>query len=251
MMFFVGCDQASLIKKMTPPEDETIAKNYVGLLRQGKLDQIEDDLNPTLENAQTRDTLANMAAMFPAEEPVSIKVVGVRILPDPDVPITTITLEYEFPQKWLLVNVVTQKRDGVPPIIEFRVDPLPDSLENLNRFTLVSKSVPQYAALLLAVLALALSLYAFVTCIRTRIEKRKWLWLILCFVSVGRIGMSWTNGKSFFTPLWVQLPPATAFAQPYSAWVISLSIPLGAIVFLARRKRLSQGTPPPRIHESS
>jgi hypothetical protein len=39
--FIVGCDQATLIKKWTSPDAESIARGYVDLLREGKFDQIE------------------------------------------------------------------------------------------------------------------------------------------------------------------------------------------------------------------
>jgi len=34
ILLIVGCDQANILKKMTPPEAESIAKGYVDLLRQ-------------------------------------------------------------------------------------------------------------------------------------------------------------------------------------------------------------------------
>src|SRR5262245_10756751 len=73
-----GCNQADLMKKMTPQEDEAFARKYVDLLRQGRFDQLEQDMDPSIKGPTIRDTLVTMAAIFPAGEPASVKVVGVR-----------------------------------------------------------------------------------------------------------------------------------------------------------------------------
>ena len=192
--------------------------------------------------------------MFPAQEPVSTKVVGFRRFLG-NVRRTEITLEYEFPQKWLLAEVVTQKSGGVTTIVGFHVTPIADSLENLNRFTLVGKGAPQYEILSLAVLAPLFSLYVFVLCIKTRMGKKKWLWLIFILLGIGKLVVNWTTGQVFFTPIAIQLPPAGANAQLYGPWLVYVSIPLGAIIFLIMRKRFvgpvqqtqqdAPGAPPP------
>jgi len=249
-----GCDQATLMKKMTPQEDETITRRYADDLRQYRFDQIEQDMDPELKNRNLRGALASMAAMFPAHEPVSTKVVGFRRFFG-NVPRTAITLEYEFPQKWLLAEVVTQKSGGVTTIVGFHVTPIADSLENLNRFTLVGKGATQYAILSLAVLAPLFSLCVFVLCIKTRIGKKKWLWLIFIVLGIGKLVVNWTTGQVFFRLLAIQLPAAGANAQLYGPWLVYVSIPLGAILFLIMRKTLvgpvqqtqlgTPGTPPP------
>jgi hypothetical protein len=249
-----GCNQATLMKKMTPQEDEAITRRYVDDLRQNRLDQIEHDLDPRLKDSNTHDTFSSMAEMFPDQEPVSTKVVGFRSFLG-NVRRTEVTLEYEFPQKWLLASVETQKSGGVTTIVGFRVTPIADSMENLNRFTLVGKGATQYAILSLAVLAPLFSLYVFVLCVKTRIGKKKWLWLIFILLGIGKLFVNWTTGEVFFTPLAVQLPDAGANAQFYGPWLVYVSIPLGAIIFLTMRKRLvgpvqqtqqgSLGTPPP------
>jgi hypothetical protein len=58
--FLVGCDQATLMKKFIPPEEESIAKGYVELLQQGKFDQIEHDLDSSPHGLQRPEhTLQN------------------------------------------------------------------------------------------------------------------------------------------------------------------------------------------------
>jgi hypothetical protein len=81
-------------------------------------------------------------------------------------------------------------------------------------------------------------IYAFVLCVRTPMEKRKWLWLILVLVGIGKVGVDWTSGETFYRILYVFIPTATAGKVLYGPWSISVSIPLGAILFLMYREKL-------------
>jgi hypothetical protein len=59
LICFSGCNQNSdtLIKKFTPPEDEAKATNYISKLRQGRFEQIENDMDESIKTADVHDTL--------------------------------------------------------------------------------------------------------------------------------------------------------------------------------------------------
>src|ERR1700690_303769 len=77
-VFLIGCDEAALVKRYAPLQDEPIARNYLDLLMQGKVDQIEHDMDPSVVDLNIRETLVKLADMLPAEAPKSVKVVGAR-----------------------------------------------------------------------------------------------------------------------------------------------------------------------------
>jgi hypothetical protein len=224
------------MKKMTPQQDESVARTYIDQLRHNQFDHIEGNMDSSVSGPDIPATLARMAAMFPAQEPTSVKVISVNLFRSAEITKTDLTLEYEFPQQWLLANLVTQKKDGVTTITGFYVKPIPNSLESLNRFTFAGKGVVQYTILLLALLSLLSSLYALVLCIRTKL-KGKWLWLILILLGVGKLSVVWTTAQSSFSFFAVQLLSVSAIAQPYGPWVINVSIPLGALAFLIFREK--------------
>jgi hypothetical protein len=232
-----GCNQASIMKRFTSPQDESVARNYIDLVRQKQFDRVEKDMDPSLKDADLEDKLANLAATFPAQQPVSIKVVGMNYAGDTNSSTVNITLEYEFPDRWLLATVDMKKADGAATITGFHVSSMPDSLEHHNRFTLVGKSADQYAALFVGILEVLLSLYAFTECLRTKMGKAKWFWSVLCLVGVGQFGVNWTTGQSDWTLLAIRLPPAAATAPLYGAWVIYVTLPLGAVLFLGLKDR--------------
>jgi hypothetical protein len=247
-MFLFGCDEAALMKRWIPPESESTARHYIELLRDGQYDQIEGDLDPSIVDSNTRDTLTQMFAAFPVEIPESVKVVGVHTSRNPEYSTTDITLEYEFDRKWLLVNVTTRRKGDVSTIVGFHVDPIPDSVENLNRFTLIGRGAAQYLILACAVGSIVFSVYVFVLCTRTRIERWKWLWQLAILVGVGKLAVNWTSGQWGFFLLSVQIPSSMATAPFYGPWTIATSLPLGAILFLNHRWKMKvegELIPPP------
>jgi hypothetical protein len=247
LIILPGCtpaDPANQIKRFAPPEDEAMATNYIALLRQNKFEQIQNDLDPSLKNALTQDTLAKMVKVIPPQDPVSVKVVGAQQVRDPDIYKINLSFEYQFPSKWLLINVAIQKKGGVSTIIGFNVYPLSDSLENINRFTLTGKNLLQYATLVFASLIPLFILFVLVLCIRTKMTKRKWLWIIFILLGIGKLTVNWTTGQWQIAPLYFSLLGSGAFAPPYGAWLISTSLPLGAILFLLRRKRFIASVEP-------
>src|SRR6266446_5592773 len=248
--FLVGCDQASLMRKWTPPEDESLARKYVDLLRQRKFDQIERDLDPSVADSNVGDTFDKMAGMFPAAIPDSVKVVGANIFHGQEYSTTNITLEYQFQGKWLLVSVATQRKGNTSTVVCFHVYPIPDSLENLNKFTLIGKSAIQYVILACAVGWLLFTFYVFILCIRSKDVKPKWLWMMIVLVGVGKFAVNWRTSQWTYQLFAIQIPCFSMIHPLYGPWTVAAYLPLGAIFFLHRRWKLkiSGESIPPSVH---
>ncbi len=250
--FCIGCAQAPLeriearlTKKVTNPQDETMVRNYVQQLREHNFDQIERDLDPRLRSDDLRQNLTAMSGLLPAQEPKSVKVIRYSVVHHADSSRTiAITLEYEFPNQWLLAELVRQEDGATSTVTGFHLYPVPESVEKHNRFTLTGKGTGQYGVLLLAFAMLVVGIYAFISCVRTPIGKKKWLWAIICLLGVGRIAVNWTTGALGLTPIWIGIPPSGAVMVPlYSPWIVYTSLPLGAVVFLILRPRLNRTRP--------
>jgi hypothetical protein len=255
-IFLFGCSEAGLVHRFTPPEEESIARNDIDLLIQGKFPEIESRSDSAIVGPDAEGRLANMSAMFPGGSPRSAKVVGVEVYKGERSSRTNLTFEYEYPSKWLLVNIDLQKKGTATTIAWLHVEPMPESLESANRFTLVGKSAAQYSILFAAVALFLFSLYVLVLCVRARNVRRKWLWIIFILVGVGKQTVNWTSGELRFTPLAMSIPCASATAPPYGPWTVGVYLPLGAILFLReRRKKLNQDltvpSPPPAPSDTS
>jgi hypothetical protein len=234
----VGCERDALRKILSSPEDELIVSSYVDLLRHGQYEQIESNFDSSLMNSNIDDTLGKMAALFPPENPESIKLVGLDVSRSQENPTKNVTLEYHFPSKWLLVNVAIERKRDVSKVVGFHVNLIPDSLENLNKFTLVRKSAIQYLILTSAVCSLLFSFYVLTLCVQTNVGRTKWLWILFVLTGVGQLAVNWTTGRWTFTLLSIQLPCGRAFASPYGPWTVVATLPAGAFLFLNHRSKM-------------
>jgi hypothetical protein len=247
-VLLTGCDQAALMKKFTPQADEAVAREYAELLRQGKFEKIEHDLDPSVADSTLSDTLSKMAALFPADPPESVKVVGAHIFHTRELSKSDITLEYQFPTKWLLVNVATQKKEDISTLVRLNVTPLTDSLENLNKFTLIGKSFLQYLTLICAVGSLLFTFYVFALCVRSKHIRPKWLWSIIVLIGFGYFSVNWGTGEWTYQLFAIQIPCFSMIHPFYGPWSVAAYFPLGAIVFLQRKMKIRGESIPEPAH---
>jgi hypothetical protein len=246
-----GYTRDDLLYRTTPREDEAFALHTVDLLWKGQLDQVEDQFDPSIRNAQLREALTSMNDKFPSAQPVSIKTVDAGSVRGRNGPTTHITVEYEFapqitptngrteviPRKWLLAEVVIQRSHGAINIRSLTVIPTSKSYEEMNEFTFADKGISQYAGLSLALGVAGFTLYALVLCIRSKIGKIKWILLIPMLVGLLRVTVNWTTGQWTFTSLAIAIPPVNMGVQAYGHWQIVINAPVGAIIFLLYHRR--------------
>jgi hypothetical protein len=117
---------------------------------------------------------------------------------------------------------------------------IPESLERMHRFTLRDKRARHYVFSGLSIVIPAYILWSAVVCLRTPIRRRKWLWLL--FVLFGFVGftLNWSTDYLDINLAGMRLLGASAEkASPYSPWLITVSVPLGSVIFLVQRRKLS------------
>lgn len=247
---FIGYDRAKMLRMTVSEEDERFAHDYVENIRQRRFALVETDLNPGEDTSEAETNLEKMAAIFPPREPVAAKLVLGNVIHHRGSSTTSdLTFEYEFAPasqstqdspEWLLAEVVVETTGTRRTVQRVTFTPIPEALEEINAFTLEGKGFSQYAVFVLATLAVVFSAYAFVQCIRTKPLRRKWAWLILISIGVCSLAVNWTTGQCFFTPLAFHIIPSFAFCTPYGPWILGVSFPIGAVVFLLRRRNLAK-----------
>lgn len=258
-LLLFGCNQKQMLEKISTPSDQALVKGYIADLQAGRLDLVESKLDPSLNTPGVRDSLVRAAELLPKGSPTSVKLVGAqkfisssgtvklfgaqRFISSSGTRTTTI-FEYQWGDKWFLCNVAVQKSATAQTIVGIRVSQLTASLEAQSKFTLQGKRLSQYAILAGAILAFGLTAFALVECIRTKGIRRKWLWIVFIIFGFGILSVNWSTGVAGFKLLSVALFSAGAFAPLYGPWTISMSAPVGAIVFLLRRRKLQSALQP-------
>jgi len=238
-LFLLGCNSNDIVGKLAPTNRVTRAQADVRLLMDGQFEQISEHLDPSLRNEKLDANLAQMRKLFPDEKPSSIQVIGYHYRIQNAVRFDDVTLQYSYPDQWVFVDYTTRDGDDGVEVVNFRADPLPDALEHWNRFTFAGKGPKQFGVLFMAILSVGFSVAVFVICLKTPIRKRKWAWAILTLVGVMQVNVNWTTGRLGWLLFWIIIPSGTYSQIPYSPIFICASIPVGAIVFLLRRKRLA------------
>jgi len=239
LLMQVGCSQDDVVQKFSSPEEQATAKGYIDRLRAGKYEELEKAADSSIQGPNLRDTLAKMAALVPTQEPNSIRLVGAQRFHAPGATTVNMTFEYNYGDKWLLANVAVQDRNEAKTIVGFNINPITQSLQSQNRFTLVGKSATQYLVLTAAISAGLITLYSLVLCIRTNLPSKKWVWILFIAFGFGKIAVNWTTGEWSIAPFFVQLLGASAFAPLHGPWTIGVSLPVGALMFLIYRRRSS------------
>lgn len=227
-----------MIEDLADDSRERVATGYIEDLIKGDHSVLVSALDPTLRKGNEMTLMAQMRSLFPAGEPRAKNLVGCHLFQSSSAPTqVSMTYQYGYDDMWLVISVVFREvSTDRTEIVGLNVQPLPRSLQETNRYTLGNKGPVHYAFLLCCLAVPAFVLTTVVVCLRTRIERRKWLWVIFILVPVVRFSINWTTGQIGFQPISLQLFGAGVVASNiYSPWFLSFSLPLGAVLFWAKR----------------
>jgi len=239
-----GCDQQAAFERFIPKEESALAKQVLARFFANDSAATERQLDPSVITPSVHAALEQMAAMFPPEPAKRVTTVGANTLAVDQVTTYNLTFEHEFSHAWLLSNVVLRKRGTHTTVLGLHVSPMTQSLEAQNRFTFAGKGALHYVVFALAIAIPVFIVFTLVLCARTRIARRKWLWLIFVALGVVQLSLSWTDGSFAVRPLqFALLGSGYVRSGPYAPFIFNISFPLGAVVFLLKRRSLGS----PRI----
>jgi hypothetical protein len=230
-LLLVGCNPQQVLEKLSTPADQALSKGYIADLQAGRLDVIETNLDPSLKTPWVRDSLVRAAELFSEGSPTSVKLVGAQRFISSYGTRTNAIFEYQWGDKWFL--------------------------ESQSKFTLPPKRKSQYAILAVAILAFGLTWFALVECSRMKGIRHKWLWMVFIIFGFGLLSVKWSAGVvgsagvvsfellsiGFFSGG----ASGTVSGTDFGAWTASMSAPaapVGAIVFLLRRRKLRSALQP-------
>lgn len=240
LLALAGCTRLPWSANGVPDAMRKFALAYVQRFPAHDWKGILQDMDPGLRRGDIRQTMKRVAGLFPAGKPLDVHVVssarkeGARGIQ------TGLTFQLHYPHRWLLANVVLADTGDGYMVTGVNVLPIPRPLQAVNRFTFAGKGALHYAVLALAVLVALFVVATLVVCARTRIARRKWLWLVFIALGLGRVTLDWSNGHVSFDPVQIDLLGAGYVQQsPYAPPFVFLGLPLGAMVFWVRRRRLA------------
>jgi hypothetical protein len=145
------------------------------------------------------------------------------------------------PEAAALVFVTAETSAGRTLLTRFHCEPSPRNLMDRYPFIWFGVSVAHYLFLGATAVVVGLIATASVVCIR-RGGRRKWLWLAFILIGFGKMSLYWMPGPFSWAMARIQVVSINLLGVGivkyplYDPWALSLSIPLGAIIFLARQR---------------
>ena len=203
---------------------------------------IESRLPPLLRTAVTDARLQADAAKIPDQPAQAVKLVSFNSSVGPAGRQTSVTREYFYTDRVLVISTAILEQSGrsqaglAPQVVAFNVQPFPRAALAFGRFNLAGKSMTQYFVFALAVLIPLVLVYALVRLARDRTTRWKWLWTLFILSGFTRMSLNWVTGAILFQPISILLLGASVSrgALDVSPWIVSISLPLGALIYLGR-----------------
>lgn len=236
-LVLIGCGPQDASEFLEGP-DADFGKSLFSDLQAKNLKAIEGETAPEVLASAAPLVLEQMAAQFPSTPPRSVLIAGLNVIKFSGLKDTArrvdISLQYEFDSKWLLASARWRETASGDKVIEaINVQVLPASLMVINAFELSGKSIGHYVVLALAIALPLFSIAVLILCVSTPLSwKRKIWWCVGILLGLGKINFSWTNGAIFVQPLFFQFLSAGWIRSGVGPIIISISIPLFAILFL-------------------
>ena len=222
--------------ELIPQAGSEFAKSYLQSLQTRDFITVREHLDPRVDSPSD-EKLTEIANLFPQSNLIDTELVGSQVKVVDSHWHGNFTFEYQFSTGWALANAVLEKTDNSISVIGFNVYKRTASLKETNKFTLNNKSAVHYLMLACSILIPIFVLVTAFICIRTPMPKRKWVWVIFILCGFGSVALNWSTGQVEFQLLSIYLFAASALsAGPFAPWIVSVSLPLGALMFWSRRR---------------
>lgn len=248
LLYLAGCNPLGPGALLVDPVKEKVALGYIDELMAGRAERIIADLDPSLRTEDIGARFDQMHSLFPSGAPTSRELVGYQWQKNPGTPTQyNLTYQYGFGGKWLMVNVAFREpASGSRVVYGMHVVPLPASLQETNCFTFSEKGMANYVFFAAAMVIPLFVIGTLVVCVRTPIPRRKWLWVVFILLGFVQFSLDWTSGQWGIQPIAFQICGASFMRScDYAPWILSFSLPIGAIVFWLRRGRYLRPSEPP------
>jgi len=233
-----SCTYDDMMDKPGSNEETRFAEEYLNKLRAKDFDYVKSQMSAeTL--AQANDALLlKMSNYFYKGKLLSTEIIASQVNILDGKWQGNFFFEYHFSDGWNLASTALKKVDGKYEVIALNVSQTSSSQKDLNKFTLKNKSYSQYLFLLLAIIVPVFIIVTTYFCVRTPIPERKWLWVFFVLLGIFSVQVDWTTGAINIQPLSAHLLGISiTSASPYAAWIISISFPLGAIMYWFKQNK--------------
>lgn len=234
------------------PDADAFARGALAMVQHGDSARLSHIIDQSLISSTQWTNLRGLQDSLRALNPDTLELIGFQALTMDGRYSISLTYQLHGPTGWGAATVPLERRARGFVVMGLQFESVPRSLQELNAFTLRGRTWRHYLILTMALVSVFLMVGSAILVACTPMPRR-WLWAFTALVGVGQIGIDWTSGSVFVNFLRLQLLGA-GFLRPSWAgpWIISFSLPVGAVWALWHRRRIThRGTSGPRVDDAA
>ncbi len=218
----------------------SFAQGAMGKLRMNEIASLEPSFGPPLTLPGARVEVERMAKLFPTGEPSGVRLIA--FVENDTKEATDLAFAYEYPGTAVIARISIVRTGQRLEIYGLFIDRPDVSVPDITGVNWRGKRFFQYVVLGLAAVVPIVIVMTLVTCIRTPHLQRRGAWIVFVLFGVGQITLNWHTGSVSVNLLSILLLGA-GYAVPMTfppiVWplLITVSLPVGAVSFLLKRRR--------------
>jgi hypothetical protein len=236
-----GCNQNST-DTFTSPRERRFAENEINHLVKRNLDSVKANLAPGLQTGNVDSALGVISRAFPDEPYDSMKFISFNIFVmnrfvdgDRFHRKASYELEYYYKDKAVYASITLDSTVRGINVIGLNAYPLGQHLEQINAFDLTRPGVFGIPFILLMVASFSVIVVALVKCILRKGLRKKWLGIVFIVVGIGQVSYNWANHDFKLGILTIKFLGIGYLRHGIMGpWMLFLSFPVGAVVFLVK-----------------
>jgi hypothetical protein len=239
------------VTSMTPQAELQFTERVVDAVRRGDTKAVMTDMVP--ENRPSDPGIvAKLGALFP-KGTSQIEVTAWRTtIATGHIERTMIELVYDYGSAGLIrVQALLDKTNGALRLAGIDIRAFPAAAARANDFRLPTLwSDPRWPLLALAAALDVLAFGTLILCLVNANIRWRWRWLWLLFIAAGliRVNLDWVTLQYQVMLLNFMAPPAGFYRfAAYGPWVLSLALPVGAVVYWTRARRWARESEAHRV----
>lgn len=219
------------------PQPDATVRAFYDAVRTGDTTTMRTLAAPELYTSHADVQLLRLSALMPKAPPTQVRVITRKVDRMVDAGETLDARElYTVESRPFVVAAQLYRATAKDPwkVRAFAVNAVRAADIEANAFKVDGKPLGQLAFLGGMVLSPVLMIAAFVRVLGHEGLRQRWLWGLLCFAGAITFHMNWTTGAFEINWLTIQLIGlgVTNPAPGLAPWILTLTLPLGALVIL-------------------
>lgn len=235
-----GCSRQVIIDRIAPDDIQQASRKAYTDLKAGRFEQVRERLRDELKGRDLDGEFRRMAAAIPDGPEPDVTAVDFHAYAGTGGTRYDITYRYDYPGQWVQARFGWSRDNGDLRLTGIAVNAFDSTANDADTFTLEGKGPFHYLVLLLAASVFTVSFVALFKCVFRRGLRRKWAWALFIVLGFGAFAFNWTTGAWRLSLLNVQLMSVAALRPFAGPWTITIAVPVGALVFLYKLRRLGR-----------